>query len=277
MVKSERTPEQIAAAKARMAKVRAARQNKNPETKTPEIPTEVYAEASVEQPVIEEKTDFAPEPSVQDLMLQIAELKALHWQAQAQGNAPQGVTAGGTGKLTGTYEKYAIDPANYPDPTARIAVHPKLQRFAFDLNYELIYTLGTSEYTTIDNVRTREPKFSLELVRVVMDEETGEPTNGRYVICRLVMHEDPETALIIAREQGLPVNENGELEFLNEMRFIRMRDWVLECFYPAPVKAESNKREMVINGKLVTYYEKNNENGTGVTQLDWDKLPKIKF
>lgn len=214
---------------------------------------------------------------IDELRQQIAEIKNSQFtelvKALKEGRDGTG-TAIADGKLTGTFEKYVISADRYPSPVDRLNEEPKLARFAFPLNYELNYEVGVSEYTTIDNIRTREPKFMLELIRIIMDEETGEPTNGRYIICRFLMHEDPEAAMVIAREQGLDVEEDTEEAFLNEMRFIRMRDWVLECFYPAPVKQVSNKKDMVIGGRLVTYFEVNAEESTAI---DFTKLPKIKF
>ena len=108
-----------------------------------------------------------------------------------------------------------------------------------------------------------------------MDEVTGEPTSGRYEICRMIMHEDPDAALVVAKEQGIEVDTTqDEADFLNEMRYIRMRDWLLECFYPGASTASSKKRDMVVNGKLVTYFEVNDENSQGI---DFSKLPRIKF
>lgn len=247
--------------------------------------------ASITPDVTANIADMAKQPDIKqgetistdeyaELKRQIEELRSNQFTdlLKAFRNEPQnqqGNATVATGRLTGTFEKYAMAKDLYPNPSDRLAEEQRLQRFAFKINYELVYEVGVSEYETIDKIRTREPKFSLTLVRIMMDEDTGEPTAGRYEICRLIMHEDPEAALVIARDNNLVVEEETEEAFLNEMRYLRMRDWLLECFYPAPVKEQNNRKEIVIGGKLVTYYEKNNESGAGVT--DWDKLPRIKF
>lgn len=246
-----------------------------------------YAKTNTPQTEVVEQPDFSQVPEAQiageatltELQAQIKELQEGQFAqilAALKDNNQNGAQALG-GKLVGTVEKYRLAADLYPSPVARLMEEPKLRRFAFDINYDLTYVVGISEYETIDHVRIREPKFTLELVRILMDEETGEPTNGRYVVCNVIMHEDPEAAIVIAREQGLEVEEDNEDAFLNEMRFIRMRDWLLECFYPAPIKDEHNRRDMVVEGKLVTYYEVNNETGKGLNKTDWDKAPKIRF
>lgn len=292
-VRKERTPEQIEADRARMQKVREARQNKNPEQK--ELPKAeeilgveadmlVADEYAPPEPSGTVKETIDTEPDLTDLVRQIQELKDMQWalmkgQMAGQSAGNEQVSAQ-DGKLTGTFEKYALSPDLYPDPSDRLTQEPKLARFAFNMNYELDYKIGDVSYTTIDNIRTKEPKFELTLVRVMLDEDTGEDTGGRYDICRLIMHEDPDTALTIARDIGFDMEKMDEQMFLNEMRYIRMRDWLLECFYPPKLDAQKQKRDMVINGKIVQYWEKNNEEGNdsgGLKKIDWDKLPKIKF
>lgn len=207
--------------------------------------------------------DVAPEPEVRedilsgelaDLKRQIEELKQSQFMQPKQRETPQ---MNSQGSLTGTYEKYTTDPAHYPDPTERLAQEPKLARFAFPLNYELQYTVSESAYETKQGIFNREPKFSVDLVKIMLDEDTGEPTNMRYLVKKVVFHEDPLAAVTVARENGIPVDETNEKEFLDEMRYIRVRDWLLEIFYPKPVTKSQERKEMVIDGKVVQYYEIN--------------------
>lgn len=291
--KQERTPEQIQAAKDRMAKVRAARQDKNPETKTEAqtLGAEEILSINQETPIeemptlpVDKQPDKMDEPDVGDLVRQVQELKAMMFDQVMQNRpvaspTPEGVSVQ-NGKMTGTIDRYSMDLTRYPDPRDRLAQEPKLARFAFSMNYELEWEVGETAYENIERVRMREPKFTLTLIKIMIDEETGEPSNGRYDICRLIMHEDPVAALTIAREEGLNVDEMDEVFFLNEMRYLRMRDWLLEAFYPSKVTTSKNKRDMVINGKLVAYWEKTTEadgGDGGIKKLDWDNLPKVKF
>jgi hypothetical protein len=293
----EPTPKQLEArrkfgeaARERAAARRAEKQNKNPENQK-EIITETFNEKTPEQvdvPVAPQtQADGSPVVTIgrdeyEDLLRQIKEVQQMPWQliAQMQQGQPQAAVA--HGKLTGTTEKFPelaqrIADAGYPDPTERLSNEPKLARFAFPINYELNFIVDESSYTTIDNVRMREPKFTLELVRRMLDEENGEDTGGRYVVCQLIFHEDPDTALVVAKANGVDINPQDEAMFLNEMRYIRMRDWLLECFYPPQISTSRQKRQMVIEGKLVDYYEVNTEGASGIRKTDWDNIPRIKF
>lgn len=209
------------------------------------------------------------------LLLRMQELESAQWRSFSDNQAPGSISTGG-GKLTGTYEKYSTDKTLYPSPVNRLKIEPKLARFAFEINYELEFEVSESAYETIDGIRTKEPKFTLDLVRVIMDEETGEPTPGRYVVCRLVMHEDPDAALVIARDNNITVETDDESLFLNEMRYLRMRDWLLECFYPAPIKAAKNKKEVVIGGQLVEYFEVNSETSASIPFNQMDSTKKLR-
>ena len=182
-----------------------------------------------------------------------------------------------SGRLVGSVTKYNLTPSAYPDPAVRLAHESRLARFAFDENYILKFDVSTSEYTTIDNIRTKEPKFTLVLAAYMYDDESGEKTyesDGTpkaYVVRRLIMHEDPEAALVIARENGLDVDEANEEAFLNEMRYIRMRDFLLECFFPTPPKSINRKKEIVVGGKIVETFEVTTE-GEASPDVDFGKL-----
>jgi hypothetical protein len=268
------TPEQKAAAKARWAE----RKNKNPETKND----------STINPVIEaaEQQDLmsGPQPGsvpdiqnvdVGELLKRIQELEAAQWRAQvpqqAQQQIPRGMSVGPNGSLVGTREKYILDPKRYPDPCVRLAVESRLSRFAFKENYDLRFTVAVTQYQTKDGVNTKEPKFTLELIRVMFDEDTGLPTNQRYVVCQAIFHEDPEAALIIARDNGVDVDAFEEETFLDEMRYLRMRDWLLEAFYPPKRQTKKNKKEMVIGNRVVEVYEINSESSETMPFADLKK------
>lgn len=224
----------------------------------------------------EKQPDTVTGQDYSDLLKEVEELKRLVANStKGLENNPSQTLSLKNGRLIGTFEKYNINGDYYPDPRERLAKEGRLNRFAFGENYELNWDVGVSEYTTIDDVRTREPKFTLELVRKMYDEDSGELTNGRYIVCRLIMHEDPEAALVIAREQDLDVDESAEEQFLNEMRYIRMKDWLLECFYPAPVSPQGKRKEMVIGGKLVEYYE--NTVQSAKRDIPFDKLKDHKL
>jgi hypothetical protein len=210
---------------------------------------------------------------VKELKTEIDTLKAAPLAPKEAPLPPQQQTpqVNRQGGLTGTFEKYVLDPNYYSDPTPRLAEHPKLQRFAFPINYELEWKVTDTFYETVDGVRTREPRFTVELNRVMLDEESGEDTGGRYTIRSFVFHEDPQAALVVAREQGVDVSSMGEREFLDEMRYLRVLSWLLEAFYPPKRDAEKkNKKEMAINGKIVQYFEVSSPNGSAIPFKDLD-------
>ena len=178
------------------------------------------------------------------------------------------------GKLTGTVTRYSVDKNRYPDPSERLAKEPRLARFAFDLNYILEFKMVPTSYTTIDNIRQVEPKFELKLIAKVIDPATGEDTGGRYRLCTMVLFEDPDAAITVANEQGLNVDSENEAEFLNEMRYIRMRDWLLGAFYPEQVTTVSNTEERVIGNRVVDFYTESN--ATGSVKVPFDDLTKFK-
>lgn len=288
-VKKVRTPEQIEADRERMARVRAARENKNLETnpeekefayieEKQEVIEEQPAEEVVEEiPVLEEpeKPDVTiSQQDFDDMKRQIEELKNLPWKILGQ-LAPQETAKVANGQLTGTVEKYPLIADLYPNPTERLSEEQKLQRFAFKINYELNFEVGESRYETIDHVRTVEPKFTLELIRKVMDDE-GNDSGGRYVLGTLIFHEDPTAAITIARSLNMDIDESNEQEFLNEMRYIRMRDWLISRFYPSRIEDKKQRRDVVIDGKLVQFFEVNSESG-GVGADNWGKISEHKL
>lgn len=236
------------------------------------------AKQAASTPAPDQNNTMPSNAEYQDLLRQVNELKELIASNQVSLNPPKtaeelGRTMlptqpqyGANGRMVGTFEKYIIDPLNYPDPTPRLAQEPRLARFAFPINYELDFTVTTTQYQTLDGVNTREPKFTLELIHIVRDEDTGEPTDGRYVLRTAVFHEDPQAALTVAREQGLevPDDPSHEKAFLDEMRYIRMRDWLLEAFYPPKSTVTKKKKDMVIGNKVVEYYEVNSESSAGI-------------
>lgn len=194
---------------------------------------------------------------VEELRKQIEELKILTNAALIKPGNPQGGAQLG---MVGTITKFTVDPKSYPDPRERLSDEPRLKRYAFRDNFDLEWDVSSISYQTKDGLNIREPKFSLNLIGRVFDEDTGEPTSQRFTVCKSIFFEDPQAAIAIANENGLPVDEDNEKWFLDEMRYLRMRDWLMEAFYPPkPVQPKQNKREVVIGNKLVETWEINSE------------------
>jgi len=239
------------AARERAAQKKAEKEEKTEPTTAPTLPPEP-------------KTTYS-DADIAELIRQVQELKA-EKQSFTGGAPAQGLQTN-NGRLIGTFEKYLVNPANYPDPTERLKNEPKLARFAFPLNYELNFKVDTTSYETKDGINTKEPRFTLQLIKIVMDEETYEPTNKRYMLYQMIFHEDPQAALITAQEHGLEVDEQNEKAFLDEMRYLRMRDWLfgLTPFYPQKAQTQKGKHEAVIGNRIVEVYE--------VSGADTQKIP----
>ncbi len=230
MVKKKRTAKQLAADKARSEKMKA-----------------LTAPEQVLQA-----------PNTGDLQKQIDELKALLAQ-QPQGSAQ--LTDRG---IVGTRDRYIMDPSNYPDPRERLQAEARLKRFAFGENYELGWEVVPTRYQTIDGVWQQEPKFTLELIGVVFDEETGDPTTRRYIMRRGIFFEDPEASIIEATQRGMEIDQTNQKLFLDEMRYLRFRDWLVEFFYPPTSTVKKDKKEMVIGNQLVETWEVTSDKAEGI-------------
>lgn len=217
---------------------------------------------------IQESPKVLETPTHDDYKRQIDELKAnvdMLTKAMLNQNS-MGMTR--DGELVGEFDKYSVDPSNYPDPTPRLAKEPRLKPLGFEYNYELDYDFALSSYQTKTGKNLREPKFTIKLYRIVMDDD-GQPTDKRYIARQIIFHEDPEAALVMAREQGLPVDKSNERMFLNEMRYYRVRDWLFGIFWPQPSDAQARIHEEVIGNTLVQVFTKASETPGN---LPFDKL-----
>lgn len=219
--------------------------------------------------VAEKPEEIAQEQGLDELraqMKEVLETNAL-LKAALLGNQNQNSQGGQVGidrgKLVGEVDKYLVDPANYPDPTPRLQEEKRLLAVNFLYNYELEYDVSVSSYETKTGINMREPKFTIQLNRIVLNDQ-GEQTLKRYIARRLIFHEDPQAALIVARENKLEVDEQNQKAFLNEMRYLRVRDWLFDIFWPKPAQQKDNIREEVIGGTIVQVFTKNSDEAEGI-------------
>jgi hypothetical protein len=199
---------------------------------------------------------------------QVMESNALLTAAFLNQKTNSSIGVSSTGRLLGEVEKYLTDPALYPDPTPRLKDEARLQTIAFNHNYELEYAVDTMSYETKTGVNTKEPNFTVTLNRIVLDSQ-GVQTNKRYRARRFVFKEDPQAALVLARENNLDIDKTDEKYFLDEMRYYRVKDWLFEVFWPKPIPLKEGVREEVIGGQVVQTFTVSSENSTGV---DFDKI-----
>ena len=207
---------------------------------------------------------------VEDLRKQIEELKNLITNSPKDPTPPvlqnQQVTSRG---IVGVTEKYVMDPDYYPNPVERLEKEPRLQPFAFSENFEIAYECAPIRpYETKDGRLVTEPQFTLRLIRKVRDDDTNELTNERYVLRKGVFFEDPQTAIVIAKDHGVDFNTIPEREFLDEMRYIRFRDWLYDGFFPPKSDQQhTNKHEVVIDNRLVEVYETSSSEAKNIKNL----------
>ena len=210
-------------------------------------------EAKKNEPEIKEEVTIS-KSEFEDLLKTVAELKS-QLQTPNQFTPQPGlqqaqVTAGG---LVGVQEKYSTT-QNYPSPVERLKKESRLAPFAFEYNYDLTFDVSTSQYKTLEGVTVKEPKFEVQLHGIKLDDQ-GEQTNQRYIIRKLMFHEDPEAALTIAREQGIEVDPLNEVDFLNEMRYLRCKAWLLDIFYPPKTDQSKKMKEEVIGNQVVQVFD----------------------
>ena len=208
---------------------------------------------TVQNEPIEQPSPSAPQTisddTVQELLNRIKELENRQFFNQAQ-------------PVVKAVTKFSVTPHDYPDPRERLSDEPKLQEHAFKQNFTLKWEIGRTGYEK-DGVSYTEPKFDLEVWRWLRDED-GELTDKQYRVHRLTFHEDPEAAIQMARDKGLDVDETLQRDFLDEMRYLRMRDWLLEIFYPPKTQANQQTREEVIGNRLVPVLEVNSFQAVGI-------------
>jgi hypothetical protein len=229
-------------------------------------------------------TDFKEVSELDELKKQMQEIKESNALLRAallgnQSNSTnQSVGVGRGGQLLGEVDKYLVDPDNYPDPTKRLAAEPRLQSIAFGFNYELEYQFSILPYETKTGINMREPQFLVTLLRKDLDDQgeqkkvvgkDGQLLDKYYIARRMVFHEDPQAALVIARENQLEVDRTDEKAFLNEMRYIRVRDWLFDFLWPKPAQTQEGVREEAVGGTIVQVYTKSSVEPSSV---DFDQL-----
>ena len=279
MPKKELTPKQVAARKAASERMKAMHAAKKAaqETRQPE------------ETVVEEQTKEQSMERMQAQIDEILETNALLKAALLRGESAQtkpsnGIRVSGEGRLLGEVEKYLVDPANYPDPTHRLVKEPRLESIAFQFNYDMDYRVETATYETKTGVNTKEPRFIVHLNRIVLDAQGNRvkvinPKNNEledkfYVARKLIFHEDPQAALVIARENHISVEAEDEKTFLDEMRYLRVREWLFDYFWPKPSDSIGGIIEENIGGQLVQVFTRSSENSS---EIDFSQIGDSKL
>lgn len=243
-------------------KMKLARQNKNPKIDSPKLEVETLPASGLEE--------------MQRQINEVMETNALLKAALLRGNDNSSVNIGRQGVL-GVIDKYLVDPNNYADPTKRLSQENRLQSIAFNHNYELEYEFSLRPYES-KGINYQEPEFIVTLLKVVLDDQgnrvqivgnDGVSRDKFFKARRMVFHEDPQAALVIARDNNIDIDKSDEVTFLNEMRYIRVRDWLFGYFWPIAAKSKDGIREEVVGGTIVEVYTKSSVEPSSV---DFDQL-----
>lgn len=155
--------------------------------------------------------------------------------------------------------KFSFNPSDYPDPRDQLFEEPRLKLKGFNKDWwDLGWQVQKVNYEE-DGLKYAAPRFLLEVFRVMEDEDTGEPSAKKYLRKRGNFFEDPDSFLSIAEQHGVSIPETFEKQFMDSMRYLSMRDWLLELFYPPKSTTQDKKTEVVIDNRLVDVYESSTE------------------
>lgn len=157
--------------------------------------------------------------------------------------------------VQGQIFKYPVDKSFYPDPTPRLYDDPELKRFAMRENYYFKWDVSGETYEKY-NITYTEPRFWVELYRFMFDEDGVTPTGKMILVARQLQHEDELAARIGAQKLGLDITEMPFQELMDEMRYQRIRQWLLALFRKPNVEQHRRRAiTQVIDGKVVEVYD----------------------
>ena len=151
------------------------------------------------------------------------------------------------GQVVGTMTKFNIDPTYYPDPIADLLddfdIDPRMRRHNVRENYLITFDMTAKPYQTKD-----------------------------FIIRKtLHMNEDEELARNFAAEQGVEVSDESLRDLLDKTRYARIREFIIDAFYPPRnFDLSIDSHEEAIGGSVVKVVTKSNVKGFG------NKTPVIK-
>lgn len=173
-----------------------------------------------------------------------------------QSNQNQAVV--GANGVQGITYRYDIEKSHYPDPTDRLLSEPSLARFAMKENFRFRWSVDGVQFEK-HGMTFAEPRFTLELFRLLFDEE-GTPTGRMALVARAMQHEDDFIVRMAASNLGLldqyPDTEEGFRMLRDEVRYHRLQQWLLNIFTPAKIRRfKRAPKTEIIAGKAVEVYD----------------------
>lgn len=178
---------------------------------------------------------------------------------QSQNRQGQHSARVGANGIQGVFEKHSVREEDYPSPVPRLMKEPKIQRFAPQENFIFRWAVDGIQYER-NGITYSEPRFTIELLRRLFDEDTGEPTNRAALVARNILHEDEFTTKAMARELDVisdyDNSDEGFKALMNEMRYQRIRQWMLALFAKPEVETHNRRpTTQVIEGKVVEVFD----------------------
>lgn len=214
------------------------------------------------EPKADKRTIEVDASVLESLMAKVAELEkqrnpnmtpeaALATTATMQG---YDINVGKNG-IQGRVFKYPIEKGFYPDPTSRLYDEPRLSRYNLRENFVFDWDVEGVEYEKY-GVTYAEPRFTVRLFRKLFEDDAVTPNGKVALVNRAIVHEDEIVARIGADKLGLTNSFESHQDMLNEMRYYRFRQWLLDLFTPPKVEQHNKQAtQMVIDGKVVEVFD----------------------
>lgn len=157
--------------------------------------------------------------------------------------------------VQGRVFKYPVEKSFYPDPTERLYDEPILKRFNLRENFYFDWEVEGVEYEKY-GVTYAEPRFIVRLFRRLFEDDGITPSGQLALVNRQIQHEDEVAARTAASKLGMTDQFESFQEMMDEMRYYRIRQWLLDLFTPVQVHSHTKQATtMVIDGKVVEVYD----------------------
>lgn len=161
----------------------------------------------------------------------------------------------GSNGVQGRIFKYPVEKSFYPDPTERLYEEKRLTRYNLRENFVFDWDVEGVEYEKY-GVTYAEPRFTVRLFRRLFEEDGVTPSGKVALVNRAIMHEDEVVARHAADRLGISDTFDSHQDMLNEMRYHRFRQWLLDLFTPPQVEQHNQQAtQMVIDGKVVEVFD----------------------
>lgn len=161
----------------------------------------------------------------------------------------------GKNGVQGRVFKYPVEKSFYPDPTDRLYDEPLLRRYNLRENFYFDWDVEGVEYEKY-GITYAEPRFTIRLFRRMFGDDGLTPTGQIALVNRAIQHEDEIAARTAAEKLGMADQFDSFEEMMNEMRYYRFRQWLLDLFTPVQVNHHAKQAtQMVIDGKVVEVYD----------------------